>query len=105
MGIIVILDEATARRFEHALAVDQLRELAKQFLAEGLSPVAILDIFLQFQVSLQSTNNRQADEDRLCDVMDSMVGWCHPQCWLFDPPITNQELEAYRNEIGLGGSY
>lgn len=40
-------------------------------------------------------SEREADEDKVTDVMDFIVGWCSPHQCLFPAYLTNEEIEKY----------
>ena len=68
--------------FEQALhspdPVGQLRSLALQLSAQGLPTAAIIDRFEATRQQLRSVD-READEDAVMDVLDCLMGWCHPE--------------------------
>lgn len=70
-----------AESFEQALSspdpIDRLRSLALHLSSTGLSREAIRDAFEQARAQLRLAN-READEDRVMDVMDFLAGWCSP---------------------------
>lgn len=90
-----MLDSATMKRFEDALASGKLRDLAKQMAAEGLSQVAIYHLFESFWQFLGEAH-READEDNLYGCLDCIIGFISPgNCW-FDHYLTNEEIDEYR---------
>src|SRR4051794_19175257 len=93
-----MLDAATIKRLEEALAAQKLKELSDQMRAEGLHQVEIYDRFESFWVLLGNAN-READSDILGDHLECIVGWCNPAaCW-FDHYLTNEEIYAYRSGL------
>ncbi len=65
----------TALRFNEPLAT--LNSLVLKLSAEGHKKAEILKIFGNYALCLRKSN-READEELLLDVMDTLVGWCHP---------------------------
>ena len=90
-----MLDSATQKRFEDALAADNLRALAEQMTAEGMSQVAIYHLFESFWQFLGETH-READEERLFGCLDAIVGFISPGSRWFDHYLTNEEIDEYR---------
>jgi hypothetical protein len=86
------LDSATIERIEHAIADQNLAQLAQQLTTEGVSQVAIYDLFHTFYLSLDD-RNREQEQDQLCDAMDRIVGW--GAGW-FERELMNEDIEAYR---------
>jgi hypothetical protein len=70
-----MLEEATQKRFEDALATNTLEELAMKMTSEGLSQVAIYHRFELFKQFLRDAK-RESDEETLMDSMDCLVGFC-----------------------------
>jgi hypothetical protein len=72
-------------RFENALRSNEplatLNNLVLELSAEGHEKAAILKIFENYALCLRK-NNRESDEELLMEVMDALVGWCHPDARL-----------------------
>ena len=98
-GIANMLDEATQRCFEDALATNKLEELGIKMTSEGLSQVAIYHLFELFRQFLRDAK-RESDEETLMDSMDCLVGFCSRSNRWFDHDLTNEEIEEYRKAIG-----
>jgi hypothetical protein len=90
-----MLDERTIQRFESALADDKLQELSEQFVSEGLSQVAIYDLFESFWEFLGAAK-RERDEATLENALEDIVGYCPPSRSWFGHYLTNEEIYAYR---------
>ena len=90
-----MLDSTTKKRFEDALASDTLRDLAMEFVAEGLSQVAVYHRFESFHEFLDDAK-READEAVLYDSLASIVGYCGQDYKWFDHYLTNDEIYEYR---------
>lgn len=90
-----MLDSATKKRFEDALASDTLRELAIQFVAEGHSQVAVCHLFGAFHDFLGDAK-RETDESALYSALECIVGYCSPGSKWFDHYLTNEEIYEYR---------
>jgi hypothetical protein len=54
-----------------------LRSVAKRMLNEGIDREDILGTFTVFVLKLRQ-QDREAEENLVLDVMDQLVGWCHP---------------------------
>jgi hypothetical protein len=52
--------------------------LALQLSAQGVPTAAIIDRFEATRQQLRSVD-READEDAVMDVLDCLMGWCHPE--------------------------
>ena len=67
--------------FEEALRstepIHQLRSLALNLSSQGQDRAAILAVFEDARRQLRS-DDREADEDAVMDVMDFLTGWCSP---------------------------
>ncbi|MCI0691504.1 hypothetical protein L0337_05785 [candidate division KSB1 bacterium] len=72
-------------RFETALRSNApfaaLNSLILELSAEGHKKAEILKIFENYALYLRKSN-RESDEDLLMEVMDALVGWCHPSARL-----------------------
>jgi hypothetical protein len=90
-----MLDSTTTKRFEDALAADKLRELAMEFVAEGLSQAAVYHLFESFHKFLDDAQ-READEAALYSSLECIVGYCSPGSKWFDHYLTNEEIHEYR---------
>ena len=90
-----MLDQRTIQRFESALADDKLQQLSEEFVREGLSQVAIYDLFELFW-ELLGTAKRDRDEARLESALEDIIGYCAPDRSWFDHYLTNDEIDAYR---------
>lgn len=91
-----MLDSATIKRFEDALASGKLRGLTKEMTAEGLSQVAIYCLFESFSDFLSDTH-READADCIGNCMDCIVGFISPASkWFPDHYLTNEEICEYQ---------
>ena len=79
-------------RFENALRSNEPLKCLNTFVfelsAEGRKKAEILKIFENFALCLRR-KNREADEELLLEVMDALVGWCHPGARL----LPDEELE------------
>ena len=70
-------------RFVRALAAPDpagaLRSLAVQIASEGSSRQEVYKLFEEYLIqSRQDQGHTSEREDILLDVMDALVGWCHP---------------------------
>jgi hypothetical protein len=68
--------------FEEALRstepLNELRSLALRLSAQGQDRTAIVAKFEEVRRLLREAS-RESDEDVVMDLMDCLVGWCHPQ--------------------------
>jgi hypothetical protein len=80
-------------RFENALhslePLTALNSLVLELSAEGHKKAAILKIFENYALSLRKSN-RESDEELLMEIMDALVGWCHPSAML----LPDEKLEG-----------
>ena len=90
-----MIDSATRKRFEDALASGTLKDLADQMTAEGVSQAAIYHLFESFWRFLGDAH-RDADEEKLACCLESIIGWCSSGHKWFDHYLTNEEIHAYR---------
>ena len=78
--------------FENALRSNEplaaLNSLILKLSAEGHKKAEILKIFENYAICLRK-KDREPDEDLLMEVMDALVGWCHPSARL----LPDEELE------------
>lgn len=76
--------------FEDALRsaepVPRLRSLALTLSSQGRDQAAILAAFEGARRQLRS-EDREADEDAVMDVMDFLTGWCSPHMTLNPQPL------------------
>jgi hypothetical protein len=93
-----MLDSATKKRFEDALAADKLKDLAEQMTAEGLSQAAIYHLFDSFHQLLYESK-RRADEAVLYSSLECIVGYCGQSSKWFDHYLTNEEIDQFRKTI------
>ncbi|MEP6924570.1 MAG: hypothetical protein ABI954_08900 [Pyrinomonadaceae bacterium] len=89
------MKEEIKERFEHALTNSHLFDLVQQMKIEDISQVQIYCFFEDFR-NLLRESNREADEDKIMDVMDYIVGWCSPHMKLFPEGLSNEEIKAFR---------
>ena len=57
----------------------------------------IYDQFDAFRGALRQAG-RAADEDAVMDTMDRVVGYCAPSAALFPRYLTNEKIEAHRQQ-------
>lgn len=73
-------------RFEAAIrasdAGQALRTLATDLSCEGYSRQAIYDLFEAFMLRLRDAG-RAPEEEVVMDIMDGLMGWCHPDARIF----------------------
>ena len=93
-----MLDSATKKRFEDALASNALRELAMTLVAEGLNQAAVYHLFESFHKYLGDAK-RETDEDALYSSLGCIVGYCSADSKWFDHHLTNEEIYEYRKTI------
>jgi hypothetical protein len=60
---------------------DPLRRLVRAWFAEGYDEGEVLRIFEQFRVQLEH-EGRDAEDDRILELMDCLIGWCGPDARL-----------------------
>lgn len=91
-----MLDAATINRFEIALAAPTfggLKDLAKEMAGEGLSQVAICELFDSYRQHLAGAH-RQVEAALLRRAVECIVGWCGRDSWWFEHPMTKDEIDA-----------
>ncbi len=91
------MDLKTKNRFDSALLADDhagLINLVRQLMAEGLNLIEIYHLFNEAMFHLRKSK-READEDKVADVMDFIVGFCSAEEKLFSTYLTNEEIEDY----------
>jgi hypothetical protein len=85
------------QRIEQALRstepVAELRQLIPQFLADGQTREAILELLERARQQLRQAD-RETDEDAVMDGMDFLVGWCSPHMKLPPEPPTAGRRET-----------
>lgn len=60
-----------------------LSDLVRQLAAEGHAKKEILSEFERFVLAIRERPDFiDSEQDILLDVMDALVGWCHPAYWL-----------------------
>ncbi len=70
-------------RMEQALqapdSAGALRSLVQELSHEGLERQPLYDLFHTFLLSLRrGDKSREKDEELVMDLMDALLGWCHP---------------------------
>jgi len=85
-------------QFEEHLKANRLIELVNKFKSENFSQNKIFYFFEDFRAYLRE-QNREEDEDAVMDVMDYIVGECHPNARLFEKGLSNEEIKLYREEV------
>ena len=89
-----MIDEALKNRIETALNSDKLMDLFEQLEKEGLGKTELEDIFTDFLKTLPQEAKREANEEKLIDLLDGITGYCHPDRCLFPP-------EEYKAHPGI----
>lgn len=73
------------QQFDSALAAqashEEMWEMAAHALDAGATHAKLLDELEALRANLRR-EGREADEDRIMDVMDCLVGWCGPKASL-----------------------
>jgi hypothetical protein len=93
-----MLDDATKKRFEDALASGKLQELCDLMISEGASQVDIYESFYSFWLFL-GDKNREGDYEALADALERIVGWCSPGVRWFDHYLSNEEIYAHQSGL------
>jgi uncharacterized membrane protein len=65
-----------------------LRDAVMELAAEGREKPEIYSLLEQLLMDVRATGKDSPAEDAVMDVMDALVGWCHPDARL----LTEQEL-------------
>ncbi len=91
------MDDTLFNRFETALSANQLDSLVVEMKAEGRSQAEIFEEFNQFR-NLVDRTGRKADEDKVLEILDRIWGWCAPEQQLFSDYLTDEKIEAYRQQ-------
>jgi hypothetical protein len=76
-GQIDPLDDCFEQALRSAQPVDQLWDLATRLSSQGYNRETILAVFEDKRQRLRS-DDREADEDAVMDMMDLITGWCSP---------------------------
>ncbi|MBI1832275.1 MAG: hypothetical protein HYR84_12600 [Planctomycetes bacterium] len=98
-----MLDEETRARFEDALRRGDLKGLCDRMKLQGLSQVAIYDLFASFALALRD-EGRDVDEETVGDgSLDFTWGWRSRDKMWFDRGLTDDDVKAYRREKGQPG--
>jgi hypothetical protein len=91
-------------RLEISLKNGDLNELVDLLISEGYSQLEIYDVYFQLFLKLRK-ENREVEEDLVLDILDTIVGWCSPQCLHFSHYLTNEEIEEYRKQQHSDNSF
>ena len=90
--------KAYEERLWHALASPEPFNSAYAFVAElRAAGVAQLEVYYLFERVLAQVQEDDPRDDVLRDVMDCIVGWCNPRSYLFDRPLSNDDIEGGRD--------
>lgn len=63
-----------------------LRNVVSQLVSEGIEQQQVYQMLESLLLKLRGgANGQPADEDAVLNVMDSLVGWCHPRAQISTP--------------------
>lgn len=86
-----MIDEALTNRIESAISSNMLMSLLEDLEAEGLGQKELETIFTDFLITI---DKREADEEKVIELLEGITGYCNPSRYLFPP-------EKYKTYPGI----
>ena len=87
-----MIDEALVNRIEFALSSNALMGLFGELESEGLEQKELETVFTEF---LKTIENRENDKEKVIELLEGIIGYCHPSRCLFLP----EKYTAHRGII------
>jgi len=80
-----MIDEVLKNRVETALSSNSLMILFEELEAEGLGQKELENLFTEFLKLIPQETNREADEEKIYELLEGITGYCHSDRCLFPP--------------------